>query len=76
MPDIIFMDIQMPIMNGVEASKYLKKNEKTKDIPIIGVTAYAYEDEIVKFKKSGMNEVLTKPVKMNKIKEAIDKYVK
>ena len=76
MPDIIFMDIQMPIMNGVEASKYLKKNEKTKDIPIIGVTAYAYEDEIVKFKKSGMNEVLTKPVKMDKIKEAIDKYVK
>jgi signal transduction histidine kinase/CheY-like chemotaxis protein len=76
LPDIIFMDIQMPVMNGLEATKILKMNNITKNIPVIGVTAYAYQDEIEKFKKSGMEEVLTKPVRMDRISEIIDKYLK
>lgn len=75
LPDIVFMDIQMPVMDGIEATGYLKKRKNTKDIPIIGVTAYAYKDEIEKFKKVGMEDVLTKPLKMDRIIETINKYI-
>ena len=72
LPDIVFMDIQMPVMDGIEATQYLKKRKNTKDIPVIGVTAYAYQDEIEKFKKVGMEDVLTKPLKMDRIIETIN----
>lgn len=75
LPDIVFMDIQMPVMDGIEATQYLKKRKNTKDIPVIGVTAYAYQDEIEKFKKVGMEDVLTKPLKMDRIIETINKYI-
>lgn len=42
-PDLILMDIKMPVMNGVEAIQILKSNNKTKDIPIIALTASAFE---------------------------------
>ena len=43
-PDLILMDMQMPVMNGLEASTHLKKNNKTKDIPIIAITASAMKE--------------------------------
>lgn len=75
-PDIILSDIRMPKMDGFEAAKIIKKDERFKDIPIIAVTAYAIETEIKKYGHV-FDEYLTKPVSKNKllasIKNLLDK---
>jgi len=70
--DICFMDIQMPRMDGVEATKIIK-NEITKDMPIIAVTAledFNYDRSI----KEGLDDYIKKPVSMEQLKEVIVKH--
>ncbi len=67
-PDIIFMDIRMPIMNGVEASEKIREHRQT---PIIALTAHAMADEKKALLNSGMNDYLTKPVNEQQIKASI-----
>jgi len=59
--DVILMDIHMPKMNGVDATKTIMKNGLSKRTPIIGLTADAFTDRHVVFREAGMNDVLTKP---------------
>ncbi|RKD89957.1 response regulator [Mangrovibacterium diazotrophicum] len=65
--DIVLMDVQMPGMDGVEATQEIRRIEKTsgveKGIPIIAMTANKYSDDIRLFLKSGMNDHLGKPFK-------------
>ena len=70
-PDIIFMDIQMPILNGIEASKHIRKQS---DVPIIALTAHALADEKQALLDAGMNDYLTKPVNEKQIKAAVAKW--
>ena len=74
---LIFMDFNMPIMDGIEATMILidkmNKNEADK-IPIIGVTAYVSEEDSEKALTSGMKEILHKPVKKEQVKEILEKY--
>ena len=72
--DLIFMDNQMPIMNGPEASKKIRELGYT--LPIIGLTGNIMEDDIKYFKEQGANEVLGKPTKKNKLDEILNKYLK
>ncbi len=72
--DIIFMDIQMPVMNGMEATAEIRKNSLYKETPIIAMTAYAYEEDRGKIIESGVSEIIIKPFKNEKIHEIIDKY--
>ncbi|WP_397447612.1 PAS domain S-box protein [Polaribacter sp. R77954] len=58
--DIIFMDIQMPIMDGVEATRIIRNNLKIKT-PIIAITANAFKHDIDLYLKVGMNDYITKP---------------
>jgi len=70
--DICFMDIQMPVMDGVEATKIIKE-EINKDIPIIAVTAlsnYNYDKSI----EEGLDDYLSKPVSLEQLKEVITKH--
>ena len=60
--DIIIMDIKMPLMDGIEATKVIR--EKKPDIPIIALTAFALNEEEVNLKKIGFNDYLTKPLKV------------
>ena len=71
--DLIFMDNQMPIMTGPEASNKIRDLGYT--IPIIGLTGNIMEDDIKHFKKNGANEVLGKPTKKEKLNEILNKYL-
>ncbi|SHE56971.1 Hpt domain-containing protein [Marinitoga hydrogenitolerans DSM 16785] len=72
--DIVFMDIQMPVMNGYEATKKIR--EFNKSIPIIAMTAHLilqYKEEAI---KSGMNDFITKPIEIERLLQIIKKYCK
>ncbi|VAX37098.1 diguanylate cyclase/phosphodiesterase (GGDEF & EAL domains) with PAS/PAC sensor(s) [hydrothermal vent metagenome] len=71
--DLCFMDIQMPVMGGLEATKIIR-NEISKDLPIITLSAAVLEEDRKLAKKIGMNDFLAKPVDMRKLKEKILKY--
>ena len=72
--DLIFMDIQMPIMDGLTASQLIKQNDTNKNTPIIAVTALVMEEEKRKFYEIGMSDYLSKPIDDVKLKELINKY--
>lgn len=65
--DVILMDVQMPIMNGLEATKIIRKNKQYDDIPIIGVSAYALEEDVVKALDAGMDDYASKPFKKQEL---------
>lgn len=70
-PDInfILMDLKMPVLNGLEATKEIRKFNST--IPIIAVTAYSFENEKNTTLKAGCNDYITKPVNRNELFEKI-----
>ena len=71
--DMIFMDIQMPVMNGYEATKAIRSIDDGRgcNIPIIAMTANAFAEDIIKAKKAGMNEHMAKPIDINKLYEVL-----
>ena len=71
--DLIFMDIQMPVMNGYEASMAIRNTGQADagKIPIIAMTANAFTDDIIMGKQSGMNEHITKPLDIKKLMECM-----
>ncbi|MGZ3410245.1 MAG: response regulator [Xanthobacteraceae bacterium] len=60
-PDLILMDIQLPVMDGYEATRRLKSDPATKSIPIIVVTSYALSGDEGKAKAAGCDAYVTKP---------------
>jgi signal transduction histidine kinase len=75
--DLIILDIQMPIMDGFEVAQFLKSNKKTKDIPIIFLTAAFKTDEwISKGFEVGAIDYLTKPIDENQFINRISLYTK
>jgi signal transduction histidine kinase/L-asparagine transporter-like permease/BarA-like signal transduction histidine kinase len=69
--DAILMDIQMPEMDGHEATRIIRQELKLSEIPIIPLTAHAMSDEIERCKASGMSGFVTKPIDVNKLYDAI-----
>ena len=73
--DLILMDIQMPIMDGYEATKIIRSfNNKNAQIPIIAMTVNAFEEDRKHALQLGMNEHLAKPVDIEKLKDVLTKY--
>ncbi len=73
--DLIFMDIHMPQMDGMEATSIIREGEKQPDIPIIGLTAEAFRERHAHFREIGMNDVLSKPFTEQQLKGTIIKYM-
>jgi len=71
--DLILMDIRMPVMDGIDATKLIKKFRP--DIPIIAQTAYAFASERKKILEIGCDEYLTKPIEEHKLKAMLNKYM-
>jgi PAS domain S-box-containing protein len=74
-PDIIFMDIQMPRMDGLEATIEIRKNEKESQTPIIALTAGALFGERKKCFEVGMNHFLSKPIELPALKKILNQYL-
>ena len=76
--DLILMDIQMPIMDGYEATRKIRKlkNPETANIPIIAMTANAFEEDRQKALEAGMNEHVSKPIDLARLLEAVKKVLK
>lgn len=73
--DIMFIDIHMPILNGIEATIQIRSNVECKSLPIIGITADPNIAVHQRCIEGGMNEVLLKPVSADKFHEILGKYV-
>lgn len=71
--DIVLMDIKMPIMNGLEATKAIK--EKHPDLPILALTANAFDSDRQLAMDTGCNDFLTKPVSSEECLETIKRYI-
>ena len=73
---LIFMDIQMPIMNGYEAAKAIRllTDKKKAEIPIIAMTADAFAGDVAACMECGMNGHIAKPVDMNLVLKEVQKY--
>ena len=71
------MDIQMPVMNGYEATKFIRALEKTtqRHIPIIALTAYAMNEDRQKCLNAGMDEYLSKPVRPHLLYATIENTI-
>ncbi|MDM8535557.1 ATP-binding protein [Desulfobacterales bacterium HSG17] len=75
-PDIILMDIQMPGMDGMKATRRIRADKNLKHIPVIALTALAMPDDREQCIKAGANEYMAKPVKLKKLVEMIEKLLK
>lgn len=71
--DIILMDLKMPVRDGIEATKIIR--ESNKSIPIIAITAYAFDSDRDMALHAGCNAVVTKPISFTTLKNVIDDYI-
>jgi signal transduction histidine kinase/ActR/RegA family two-component response regulator len=74
-PDLIFMDLKMPVMDGLEATRRLRQKAGFSDLPIIGLTASAGEDARQKCLDAGCTEHLSKPIQSKELFETISSYL-
>ena len=71
-PDIILMDISLPVMDGWEVTRLLKADEATRHIPIIALTAHALVTDRIKAFEVGFDDYDTKPVEFGRLNEKIE----
>ena len=74
-PDLILMDLEMPVVDGWEATRRLKSKPETRDIPVIGLSAHALAGEREKALAAGCEEFDTKPVEFDRLLGKIRKLV-
>ncbi|TFH24361.1 MAG: response regulator [Myxococcales bacterium] len=74
-PDLILMDISLPVMNGYEATRTIKADDATRSIPIIALTAHAMSTDREKALEAGCDAYETKPVELPRLLETIEKLL-
>ena len=74
-PDLILMDIQMPVMDGITAMDNIRADEKIKDIPVIALTSYAMRGDRERFLQHGFTDYIAKPVGKDSLIGAVRKIL-
>lgn len=72
-PDLILMDIRMPVMDGIQATEKIRTISLT--VPIIAVTVYAFYTEQQQAIQAGCNAVISKPYSLERLRETIESYI-
>jgi len=75
-PDLILMDMSLPVIDGWEATKQLKADAATKAIPVIALTAHAMDSDRVKALEAGCDDFDTKPVELPRLLAKIEELLK
>lgn len=73
--DIIFLDMKMPELDGIETCRFIRKIDGYEKTPIIGMSGISSKSEIEEFSKAGINEFVAKPIAMYKFQEILEKWV-
>ena len=73
--DAVIMDVQMPVMDGLEATRIIRRNVDATQLPIIAMTAHAMEAERLLCLEAGMNDHLTKPVDPKNLTRTLGKWI-
>lgn len=74
-PDLVLLDVMMPEMDGYEVCQHIKSNEKTKDIPVIFLTAKTDIEDIIKAFKAGAVDYITKPFNIMELKVRVSNHI-
>ncbi|MCP5108762.1 MAG: response regulator, partial [bacterium] len=73
---ILFLDIQMPVMDGMETIKRIRQDDRIKDLHVIALTAHALKGDQEKYIKAGCDDYISKPVKVEALVERINAFLK
>ena len=74
-PDLILMDMSLPVIDGWEATRQLKSSEATRSIPIVALTAHAFSDDREKALAAGCDDFDTKPIEMPRLLEIMERLL-
>ncbi len=73
--DLVLMDLQMPEMDGYQAAVEIRKQSRSPDVPIVAMTAHAFEEDREKSLASGMNDYVSKPVKLSVLDAVLERWI-
>ncbi len=74
-PDLILMDVMMPVMDGLEATRRIREIDALKNIPIIALTALAMSGDRERCLSAGMNDYMSKPIRIQELSDMIEKHL-
>ena len=75
LPDLILMDIQLPGIDGLEATQVIKENQETRKIPVVALTSYAMPGDEFKAQEAGCSGYITKPINTRTFMESVRGYL-
>jgi two-component system cell cycle response regulator DivK len=74
-PDLILMDIQLPVVSGLEVTMWIKEDDDLRSIPIIAVTAFAMKGDEEKIREGGCEDYIAKPISVAKFLETVGRVL-
>jgi len=74
-PDLIIMDIQLPEVSGLEVTRWIKSDERTRHIPIVAVTAFAMKGDEEKIRSGGCEAYIAKPIAVAQFIDTVKRFV-
>jgi two-component system cell cycle response regulator DivK len=74
-PDLILMDIQLPVVSGLEVTKWLKEDDELREIPVIAVTAFAMKGDEERIRQGGCEAYISKPISIGSFIETVKTHL-
>jgi CheY-like chemotaxis protein len=75
LPDVILLDINLPGLDGIEVCRYLRRDPRTAEIPIIAISVEAHEETVARARKAGANAFLPKPIDIDALEKTLKRLL-